>query len=308
MLKTFLFSLLVLFAQLASAGLEQQLNHCRHIKNEQTRLTCYDAITAESETSQAVSERPEKQYIPPLLADLDEANLVISKGSLDFLDETFQAMLFSVGKRQKIRDFNFGNDKILRFNAFGQIRSQFDLKELGVKANRGSGLINTDYLVGGEIEQSLPNWNWRLRYSHRSTHLGDEFLIDNQEYLTERVNLSYETISWTAHKNFNNWDIYGGISYIVRSEPSSLGKTAWQLGWQYQTQFKKVKPIWAVDLKSWQAADWNIDLTMRAGIEIGNLTATPFQILLEYQDGRSPYGQFYTDDSSYWGVSFLQNW
>lgn len=308
MLKTTLFTLSILFTQTVTAELTKQLKHCRNIENQQHRLSCYDAITTQSETSQKSPTAPEKQYIPPLIADLDEANLVISKGSLDFLDETFKAMLFSVGKRQKVKDFHFNNGQTLRLNAFGQIRSQFDLKELGVKANRGSGLINTDYLVGGELEQSLPNWNWRLRYSHRSTHLGDEFLIDHQEYLTKRTNLSYETINWIAHKNLNNWDLYGGISYVLRSEPSNLGKAAWQLGWQYQTNFKKVKPVWAVDLKSWQAADWNIDLTMRAGIEIGNLTATPFQILLEYQDGRSPYGQFYTDDSSYWGVSFLQNW
>ena len=290
---------------------QAQLLQCQGIKQDQKRLACYDALAVGdgAEHEQNDSIQPQANEFPMLWADLDESNLALSVGQLDFLGEVNNAVLISAGTRHKIKDFKWGENQSLTFNAFGQIRSQFDVEQLDTRNNRGGALINTDFTVGGELVKSMQHWNWRFAYAHRSTHLGDEFIIDNQQYLTERVNLSYETVKWTAHKNLNHWDVYAGVGLVTRSEPSDLGKTMYQLGWQFQgDRFLGITPIWAVDLYSWAAYDRKIRVTMRAGIEVDQWSTHPFQLLLEYQEGQSPYGQFYDEDLTFTGLTFLQNW
>lgn len=296
------------------AANSEALMACRTITDDDQRLACYDRIGQDIDTEKAAQtehtqDTTSSNHFPVLLADLNEPNLYISYGTLDFLGDDFNAFLFGAGIRQSIRDFQWSENHSLTFNVFGQIRSQFDVDELSTRNNRGGALINTDFTIGGELVQSLDDWNWRFSYSHRSTHLGDEFIIDNPNYLTDRLNLSYEVVRWTAHKPLGHWDIYGGLGFITRSEPGSLDKDMWQLGWQWQGEpWHNVKPVWAVDLHSWGAYDSAINLNTRFGLEIQQWTRTPFQVLLEYQDGHSPYGQFFTEDLTFTGLTLLSNW
>ncbi len=296
----------------ANDELVQQLDTCQKINSDAARLVCYDNINQIPNTTppnDSESQAEHKNEFPVLIADLNEPNLFFSFGSLDFLGGSARSVLLGGGKRHSIRDFEFGDDHSLAFNLIGLIRSQFDVNELDTRNNRGGALINTDFMVGGELVQSLDHWNWRFSYTHKSTHLGDEFLIDNPEFLEKRINLSYETIRWDAHKNIKNWDLYAGLGFVTRSEPGDLDKFMWQAGWQFQgSRWHNIKPIWAVDLTSWGAYDWNINANMRAGVEVYQLTKTPFQLLLEYQDGRSPYGQFFTEDLTFSGITLLKNW
>ncbi|WP_154222074.1 DUF1207 domain-containing protein [Marinicella rhabdoformis] len=298
-----------------------QITTCSAIKEEQSRLACYDAIATTKTTKPLASKEQTptsthtitKQSFPHLIADLNETNLQFSYGQLDFLGHDFNSVLLGVGKNQSVKTWQFKSSNPITFSVFGQIRSQFDVSQIDTRNNRGGALINTDFSVGGALVQNLADWSWRFSYTHRSTHLGDEFLIDNPEYIEDRLNLSYETVKWTASRSINSWDVYAGLGLITRSEPGNLGKHMWQAGAQYlgQTPWLNapyLRPVVGLDLKSWEAADWVINATFRAGIEIQELTDLPFQILFEYQDGHSPYGQFYTEDLSFMGLTFLQNW
>ncbi|MFC3193482.1 DUF1207 domain-containing protein [Marinicella sediminis] len=300
---------------LAESSIEDQLNECQGIEDSTQRLSCYDNIsarqTAHIQQPETRSDDPKPSAMPPFLADLNEPAVFVSFGELDFLGNQPQAVLLGIGKRQAVKSFDWLDDRPpLTFNIHGLIRSQFDVEQLDTRNNRGGALINTDFAVGGELVQTLNNWNWRLSYTHRSTHLGDEFLLDNPEFADQRINLSYETIQWQAHKPFGNWDIYAGLGLITRSEPGDLSEVMWQTGWQYQgtTFADHFKPLWAVDLTTWGAYDWNININMRAGVEIANLAQLPIQVYFEYFDGHSPYGQFYTEDLSYAGITIMQHW
>ncbi|MDJ1140148.1 DUF1207 domain-containing protein [Marinicella sp. X102] len=306
------------FASQASE-LKNQLNACKMISNSTQRLKCYDEIvnappealqqSAKDTPQQQATNATIKNEFPILIADINEPNLMLSLGRLDLLGRDFKAALISAGKRHLIRNIALPNGETFALNVIGQIRSQFDVDEIDTRNNRGGALINTDFIIGGEVVKSMEDWSWRFSYTHKSTHLGDEFLIDNPEFLENRINLSYETIRWDAAKSFNHWDWYAGLGFITRSEPGDLEKFMWQAGWQYVgDHWHNIKPIWAVDLSSWGAYDWNINATMRAGIEIRNFTHTPFQLMFEYQEGQSPYGQFFTDDFSYSGITLLKHW
>jgi hypothetical protein len=309
--------ILLLFSSpaLAQTDLQSRLADCQRLSDDTARLACYDRLSSSKPVANEVSETqqtdvPEVSHIPPLLADLNEPTVFVSYGELDFLGDEKQAVLLGIGKRQLIREFSGFAERPLAFNVFGLIRSQFDVDQLDTRNNRGGALINTDFAVGGELVQSYEHWNWRFSYTHRSTHLGDEFLIDNPEFAEQRINLSYETVGWLAHKPLDHWDLYAGLSLVTRSEPGDLSEVMWQAGWQYHGPewWSQVSPLWAVDLTTWGAYDWNINLNMRAGVEITGLSRLPVQLYLEYFDGHAPYGQFFTEDLSYAGITLIQHW
>src|SRR5690554_4358418 len=290
--------------------LADALQNCHLIQSDYGRLVCYDNLSkAQQETTTVQSSKTAikedsstnqftdnddtaatSKQLPVLVADLNEAGFMYSLGRMDLLGTEFDAMMVSLGHRVNVADFSLSNQPDIFFNVFGQIRSQFDVEELSTRNNRGGALINTDFSVGGELVQIRPNWQWRLSYRHRSTHLGDEFLIENQDYLTKRINLSYETLKFLAFKSMGQWDIYGGGGFITRMEPSGLHKFQWQAGWQYQAEkFSDFTPLLGMDFSGWAEADRNINITLRGGVQINKWFNRPVNIFLEYQEGHSPY-------------------
>lgn len=326
--------LLILFAAQVQSGptsnqkLAESLQQCSQLQSDFARLVCYDNLSKEQQpkndaetlspqqqeaAEQALNQKDKQpitaKQLPALTADLNEAGFMYSVGRMDLLGAEFDAMLISLGHRINMADFSFSQQPDVHFNVFGQIRAQFDVEELSTRNNSGGALINTDFSVGGELVQNRPNWSWRLSYRHRSTHLGDEFLIENQDYLTKRLNLSYETLKFLAFKNLGQWDIYGGGGFITRMEPSGLHKFQWQAGWQYQAaNYSDFTPVVAMDLSSWAEADRDLNLTLRAGFKINKWFNRPVNVFLEYQEGHSPYGQFFTEDFNYFGLSLYNEW
>lgn len=291
---------------------------CRLIQTNQERLNCYDRIESSglqySSSDSNSNNDSQVQYIeekmPVLLADLDEPRLFSSIGQLDFLENEFNAILLGVGTRFKMKTFDFSHSKqSYDFNFITLIQSQFDVDELDTRNNRGGALINTDFMLGGEMTKQSSFGHLRLRYTHKSTHLGDEFLIDNPEFLKQRLNLSYETIDFLAFKQMNNWGGYLGASAIVRSEPGNLDKFKLQTGLQFKgTKGQWFAPVFGIDLKSWQASNWHLNASLKAGFEYSGFLNQPIQLMLEYYDGKSPYGQFYTEDLSFLGFSVSHFW
>ena len=294
-------------------SIERSLQHCRNVNSEIKRLECYDQIGSLSAKSQSV-QLPENDkqafHMPVLLADLEEPRIFASFGSLDFRNENFSAILLGAGTRLKLKTFDiFNKYKSVDFNMIGLIKSQFDVDELDTRNNRGGALINTDFMVGAELVKNYEKGSLRLKYTHRSTHLGDEFLIDNPEFLVNRLNLSYETIDLLAFHQLNRWGAYLGGSFIVRSEPGSLDKYQLQTGLQYRGyQSNFYTPILGLDLKSWQASNWHLNASLKAGVEFSGFFDRPIQLLLEYYDGKSPYGQFFNEDLEFIGLSLNHYW
>ena len=303
----------MLFASLVNAqSIQNSLTGCRVIKDSQQRLKCYDHIGTvnTTEVEQPIAALNSKQKLPPLLADLEEPRVFIARGSLDFLNQNLNAILLGIGTRVKLKTFDISNKfDDIDFNVIGMIKSQFDVSQLSTRNNRGGALINTDFMVGGELVKQFDAGSLRFKYAHRSTHLGDEFLIDNPFYLENRVNLSYETVDLLGYHQFNRWGAYAGGSLVVRSEPGSLGKYQVQLGTQYRGQkWHGMIPLLGVDLKSWEAQDWNTNTSLKFGFEFSGFLDQPLQVMLEYYDGKSPYGQFLTDDLRFVGLSINHYW
>jgi hypothetical protein len=134
---------------------------------------------------------------------------------------------------------------------------------------------------------------------HQSSHLGDEFLLNNG---VERINLSFEELSVLVSYDLRDWArVYGGAAVIVRSEPSNLDRWSLQAGVELRPVTSETKHrfqlLVAVDLQSWQQNDWVPDASFIAGLTLDPTGESSYRVdfLIRYFIGRSPNGQFFTE-------------
>lgn len=171
-----------------------------------------------------------------------------------------------------------------------------------------SDLINADYWVGVPLAWEDGPWQAVARLYHQSSHLGDEFLLGNRSI--QRVNLSYEAVDVKLSRHFMGdvLRLYGGLGLILHREPDDLGRAMAQLGVEYRAPFSwgdgRVRPIAAIDLQGIEETGWEIDVSVRTGVQITSRAEDDARLLvtLEYYNGRNPNGQFFRDAVDFWGV------
>lgn len=167
-------------------------------------------------------------------------------------------------------------------------------------------LVNADYMVGFPFTYRAGDFSAQARYFHQSSHLGDEFLIENR---VERVNLSYEAVDLRLSYEVAEWlRVYGGGGYIVRSDPGDLRPWSTQMGVEVRSPRAyfngTLRPLAAVDVQYREQNDWHADVSVRAGVQLEKLAVFErrIQLLVEYFNGYSPNGQFYRDKIEYIGL------
>lgn len=172
-----------------------------------------------------------------------------------------------------------------------------------------SDLINADYFVGPYTAFRYGDFSTIFRLYHQSSHLGDEYILREDIGNNQRVNLSYEAfdllLSYELPYGFR---VYGGSSYFFDQEPADFKEWAVQYGVEFrspQTFFSgAVRPVFAGDFQHREENDWDLDMSLRAGVQFEDPGRFSQRLLLmfEYYDGRSPNGQFYTDRIRYYGL------
>ena len=167
-------------------------------------------------------------------------------------------------------------------------------------------LINADYWVGIPVAYRKDNLSGLFRIFHQSSHLGDEYLLYNK---IDRVNLSYESIDLKLSCDIDRaFRVYSGAGYIIHKEPSGIDPLSAQLGMEYRSPqtflSNRIRPIAAVDLRTWEENNWNVDVSARLGVQLENIESKnrKVQLMLEYFSGHSPHGQFYNRTIEYAGL------
>ena len=101
--------------------------------------------------------------------------------------------------------------------------ADFDLDQKNVD------LINADYFVGPVAEYSMGDFSMLLRIFHQSSHLGDNFLLNNPGIT--RFELSYEEpdVLFSLDLFHKSLRVYGGGGYMVDVDPSSTEEGSYNL-------------------------------------------------------------------------------
>jgi hypothetical protein len=172
----------------------------------------------------------------------------------------------------------------------------FSIFDFGAPSN---DLVNADYLGGLTFSYALDSLVFLARFFHQSSHLGDEYLLNNE---VERINLSFEALDVMLSYVLRPWArLYGGTAVIVRVEPSDLDRWSLQAGAELRPITSKtnvpVQLLMAVDLQSWQQNDWIPDVSFIAGATLDPIGESSYRVdfLIRYYIGHSPNGQFFTE-------------
>lgn len=169
----------------------------------------------------------------------------------------------------------------------------FSLFDLGSDTKQ---LINADYIVGMIASYRSGDWSGFLRYHHQSSHLGDEFVLNNS---LGRVNLSYEMVDGkVSYDIVDTVRLYGGVGALIRRDPSNIDPWRTQYGVEVQsprTLSKGIRPVAYADFQTHEQTRWSTNISLRMGLQFENLRVLDrkLQFLVEYYNGYSPNGQFY---------------
>lgn len=168
-------------------------------------------------------------------------------------------------------------------------------------------LVNADYRVGFLTSYRKGRFATFVRIEHQSSHLGDEFLLNNPN--VTRVNLSYEELDVKLSYELFAWlRLYGGGGYIVHRYPSDLGRGTTQWGVELvSTQTflgGRLRPVAYGDFQCNERTNWEIGRSIMAGVQFENarIGDRQIQLLAEYYAGPSPDGQFYPQRVSWYGI------
>ncbi len=257
-----------------------------------------------------VSPLPARDLFQPLLADPKEPRFHAGVQWVE--SDLYGSRVGAVGFGENFgivrwpgRDANEG----WQLNLSAAVFAQFDLDA------PSADLLNADYIVGIPVSYRNGHWSLRARLYHQSSHLGDEFLL---RVHPDRVNLSFESLEMLMSYDAGPWRVYGGGEYLFHREPAELEPGILHAGVEYRSS----APVWhigslgaarlvgGVDAKSWEQHDWDTAWSLKTGLEFraqrdAERRGRSWQVMFEYYDGPSPYGQFYPHEVRYWGLGLV---
>jgi hypothetical protein len=169
-------------------------------------------------------------------------------------------------------------------------------------------LVNADYWVGIPLSYRIGDFSILGRLYHQSSHLGDEFLLREGIDRSRRINVSYEAAEALASYDIGEeFRVYGGFSYLFDQDPSDLKPWGTQAGLEYESSDTfangQLRPVAGADLKFREESGWDMDLSIRAGVQLESAFLNPrrIRLLAEYYNGSNPNGQFYSRKLEYVG-------
>ena len=171
-------------------------------------------------------------------------------------------------------------------------------------------LISADYTVGLLTSYRTGPFSGFLRWHHQSSHLGDEYILNSQPPVN-RVNLSFEELDLKLSYELFSWlRIYGGGGILVSRSPSDMNQGTSQVGTELTSPWTfwggKARPVAYADFQANGRSNWDVASSVMTGLQFENarIGDRRLQVLGEYFYGPSPNGQFYTQKTEWFGLSF----
>ncbi len=173
-------------------------------------------------------------------------------------------------------------------------------------------LINADYYGALPLTYIYDKFSVRLRVFHESSHLGDEFLLENEEVV--RVNPSMEIVDLSFAYEFNtSLTTFIGFSRVLRSDDSHAVKLN---GVYYgfncylnclKINFLKVQalPYIATYFANFETNNWKLDSSIAIGYQWDKYYGHKLRVYIEGHDGYSAEGQFAKQQTRYLALKLL---
>jgi hypothetical protein len=243
---------------------------------------------------------PVDDVFRPLVADPAEPRFFASVLSLDTAADRFTIASVGVGGNFGLRRWREERPgEGWQLGVFGAVFSQFNLDA------SADDLINSDFSIGVPLTYKRGALSARARVWHQSSHLGDELILNGNA--PERIDLSIESLDFLLALESRGWRGYGGGYYLLRGNPEGLKRRGVHVGLDYVGATALVaggRLVGGIDVKWFDETDWRPGTSVKLGLEFGppHPQRHGITVLLEAYDGFAPFGQFYRDDITYYGV------
>lgn len=260
----------------------------------------------------AVPDGETEGYVPlptgdvfcPLLADPKQPHSFVS-----YLHGTSGSFATDIGAIGIGEHFGLMRLGTFQVSISAGIFAQFDLR------SESYDLINADYVIGLPLTYRQQGFSARLRAYHQSSHLGDELLLRNPPTEVERENLSFESLEVILSQELGPLRLYAGGEYLFNLEPENLesrlihaGVELYPAGYFLRIgQLGQARFVAAGDVKAPAEQDWSPAISVRAGLEVGRVRESGYptrrwMVTGEFYTGPSPYGQFFDEQVTYYGL------
>lgn len=266
-------------------------------------LTTENPEAAQSAGASKTARFPQDDVFRPLLADPKQPQFqatyqhVQIRQSHDRLNAAFIGFGENFGLLTKRQEKGCDGFQV---GVFGAVFAQFNLDAASMD------LINSDYQLGFPVTLREGPFSARLRLYHQSSHLGDEFLLNNPQ--VARVNYSFEEADIVGSFEYRWLRLYAGGGYLLHREPEiKRAKAQWgvELRGSKGLEFIFGNPILVggADFKSFEELAWNVNGNVVGGLEwYGPQATRRIRLLINYYRGFNPYGQFFSQKIETIGV------
>lgn len=196
----------------------------------------------------------------------------------------------------------------------GHIDNQFVFREENSSSLNGirHTFLNADYFFYVHNDFVLNENNFlRVNFFHRSSHLGDDFLLlnnfDGDDGYWANDQSNYESIEVFYAFNTEKTGLYAGISYMVRTDSDRKNATLQQGGVfkNFRTNNNFLNRLFlGYDLRFLENNDYNLDINAGLGYAFKNNNS----LRIEYYNGYLPYTRLEKDIKTSWlSLAFYYN-
>ncbi len=264
------------------------------------------SVQAQEKSKGYVGFFPKTTFFRPLLFDPIEAQsygYFTRKRTEGHSDRGLYAP-FAVGLNKPIYQWS----ETQQLNMDVSVFTQFDMFGDNGKFHRY--MRNADYKISLSYAWQQNNWQFRFRGFHISSHLGDDYLLQNGLGVYKNNPVNYEQLDLIAAYKKNHWRYYGGIGYGIRPsfrEGDERRRLAFQLGAMYEKSLKNKNQSFILGIDNRILAQNNFYPGTKIGTGFGfhlpNYEKT-FYLLLEVYNGHTPYGKFEAQRCKWIGLGF----
>lgn len=166
--------------------------------------------------------------------------------------------------------------------------TQFEVIKFDRNTYRG-GLLNTDFKASGFLFTSSGRNYFRVQLFHISSHLGDDYMIRNQDFELNDKSVNYEQVDITYLIRLNQVNFYIGIGQVITAHAYRKRFMA-EIGFQGDFPLKeKIDLAYGADLKLYDENDFIPDYHGGLGISFKQKKQHQLNISFDVYHGNIPY-------------------
>lgn len=263
------------------------------------------SISAHTRDSTSHNWFPVKSIVTPLLFDPIEAQSFgyLTRKRTEGASDRGVYAPFGIGFLKPI--VGWGNNKQLIMDV--AVFTQFDMFGENSKFHRY--MRNADYKLSLSYVWLRADWQFRLRGFHVSSHLGDDYLVQNGLETFKNNPVNYEQIDFVSMYKYKSYKFYGGVGYGVRPSfrPGNERKRlSFQAGLMYKKKaFGNCSFVAGFDTRILEQNRYfpSTKVGSGIGIDLPN-DRKAFYFMIELYRGNTPYGKFESQRCSWIGIGF----